>query len=56
MKIKTKTNPQKALKILRRLQKTGLSDRFRGMTEEAALKELKKTREQLWQEKLAARP
>ena len=56
MKIKTKPNPKKALQALHRLKELGLGDHFKGMTEEEVLKELKRTREELWKEKLANRP
>lgn len=51
-----KTKSNRALLALRRIQTLGLGDRFAGMSKDGILKALKRTREQLWQEKLAARP
>jgi len=47
---------KKILKHLRRLEERGLGDRFKGMSEEEVIKALKKTRAEIWQEKLAGRP
>ena len=45
-----------ALSLFRKLQRQGLGDSFRGMREDQIIRILKRTREAIWQEKLAARP
>jgi len=49
-------NPKKALEILRKVREEGPDKRFRGMTEEAVIKALKKTRADIWREKIAGSP
>ena len=45
----------KALALHRKLLKAGLGDRFEGMTQEEIIGALRKTRDEIWSEKLAAR-
>ena len=58
MKIKTRSNPKKALEVFRKLQET--SRRYggpvKGMTKEEVITSIKKTREELWDQYLASRP
>ena len=49
-------NAARALALHRKLLQEGLGDRFSGMTEEEIIRAIKKTREEIWSEKLAARP
>ena len=49
-------NRKKAQALFRRLQQQGLGDPFKGMTEDEMLRAIKRTRNAIWQEKLAARP
>ena len=51
-----RADPAKALALHRKLLKEGIGDRFKGMTEEEIIRAVKKTREEIWSEKLAARP
>lgn len=53
---KRRPDPKKALEALHALWKCDLPERFRGMTEAQVIQEIKKTREEIWQEKLASRP
>ncbi len=45
-----------ALTLFRALQRQGLGDPFRGMREDQIIRTIKRTREAIWQEKLATRP
>ena len=45
----------RAQALHKKLLKEGLGDRFKGMTEEEIIRAIKKTREEIWSEKLAAR-
>ena len=49
-------NRKKAQILFRRLQQQGFGDPFRGMSENQIVRAIKRTREAIWQEKLAARP
>ena len=49
-------NRNDALNLFRKLQRQGLGDSFRGMREDQIIRTIKRTREAIWQEKLAARP
>ncbi|MBI5244865.1 MAG: hypothetical protein HY922_14440 [Elusimicrobia bacterium] len=51
-----RADPAKAVALHRKLLKEGLGDRFEGMTEGEIIRAIKKTREEIWSEKLAARP
>ena len=53
---KTAVNRNKAQALFHRLQQQGLGDPFKGMNEDEILRAIKRTREAIWQEKLAARP
>ena len=53
---KKRATPAKALAQHRKLLKRGLGDRFEGMSEEEIISALKRTREEIWQEKIASRP
>jgi len=53
---KTPVNRKKAQTLFHRLQQRGLGDRFKGMSESEIIRVIKRTRETIWQEKLAARP
>jgi len=56
LKLKTqKPNPKKALEILDEIEKQGPDPRFIGKTEEEIIQMIKKTREDIWNEKLAPR-
>jgi hypothetical protein len=50
------THRKKALVLFHKLQRQGLGDPFRGMSEDQIVRAIKRTREAIWQEKLAARP
>ncbi len=54
--IRNRPNPAKALALHRKLLREGLGDRFHGMTEEEIICAIKKTRDEIWCEKLANRP
>ena len=49
-------NRKKAQALLRKLQQQGLGDPFRGMSEEQIIRAIKRTREAIWRDKLAACP
>ena len=49
-------NRKKAQALFRRLQQQGLGDPFKGMNEDEIIRAIKRTRDTIWQEKLAARP
>lgn len=53
---KPAVNRNKARTLFRRLQQQGLGDPFKGMNEGEILRAIKRTRNAIWQEKLAARP
>lgn len=53
---KPAVNRKKAQALLCRLQQQGLGDPFRGMNEDEIIRAIKRTRNAIWQEKLAARP
>lgn len=53
---KPAVNRRKAHALFRRLQQQGLGDPFKGMSEDEILRAIKRTRNAIWQEKLAARP
>jgi hypothetical protein len=53
---KPPVNRKKAQVLFHRLQEQGLGDPFRGMSEDRIIRAIKRTREFIWQEKLAARP
>ena len=53
---KSAVNRKKAVALFHRLQRQGLGDPFRGMSEGQIVQAIKRTREAIWQEKLAARP
>ncbi len=50
-----KVDVAKALAQHEKLLRLGLGDRFKGMSEEAVIKALKQTREEIWEEKIAGR-
>ncbi len=52
---KKKVDVAKALAQFHKLREHGLGDRFKGVSEEEIIRALKKTREEIWQEKVAAR-
>lgn len=52
---KKKIDVTKALAQFHKLREHGLGDRFKGMSEDEIIGALKKTRETIWQEKLATR-
>ncbi len=49
-------NRKKAQTLFRGLQQHGLGDPFKGMSEDEVIRAIKRTREAIWLEKLAARP
>ena len=49
-------NRKKAQVLFRKLQRQGLGDPFSGMSEDQIIRSIKRTREAIWQEKLAACP
>lgn len=49
-------NRKRALVLFHRLQQQGLGDPFRGMSEDQIVRAIKRTRDAIWQQKLAARP
>jgi len=53
---KPAVNRKKAQALFHRLQQQGLGDQFRGMNEDEIIRAIKRTRQAIWQEKLAARP
>ena len=53
---KPAVNRKKAQALFHRLQQQGLGDPFRGMSEEQIVRAIKRTRDAIWQEKLAPRP
>lgn len=48
---KKRPDQAKALALHRKLLKAGLGDRFEGMTQEAIIGALRKTRERIWSER-----
>lgn len=52
---KKRPNQARALALHRKLVKAGLGDRFEGMTQEEIIGVLRKTRDEIWSEKLATR-
>ena len=53
---KATVDRKKAHALFRRLQQQGLGDPFKGMSEDQIIRAIKRTRDTIWQEKLAARP
>ena len=53
---RNRPNSKKALEILRELRSCNLPERFHGMTKEQIIREIKKSREAIWREKLPPRP
>lgn len=49
-------NRKKARVLYRRLQERGLGDPFKGLREDAIVRAIKRTRQAIWQEKVATRP
>ena len=49
-------NSRRALVALRRMRRHSLLPHLQGKPAEEIIREIKKTREQIWQEKLAPRP
>ncbi|OGX03781.1 MAG: hypothetical protein A3G87_03965 [Omnitrophica bacterium RIFCSPLOWO2_12_FULL_50_11] len=45
----------RARNLFRRLQQQGLGDPFKGMSEDEIIRAIKRTRNAIWQEKLAGR-
>lgn len=48
-------NRKKARALYRRLQERGLGDLFKGLRKDAIVRAIKRTRQTIWQEKVAAR-
>lgn len=55
-KSRPKRGTNQALAILRKVKLEGPEARFKGMTKEEVIRAIKKTREEIWREKIAARP
>ena len=53
---KPAVNRKKAQLLFHRLQQQSLGDPFKGMSEDEIIRAIKRTRDSIWQEKLAARP
>jgi hypothetical protein len=49
-------NRKQALALFQKLRRDSLGDSFRGMSEDQIIRAMKRTRETIWQEKLADRP
>lgn len=49
-------NRKKARTLYNRLQQRGLGGLFKGQREDESIRAIKRTREAIWQEKVAARP
>lgn len=53
---KPSANLRRALVLFRHLKRYGLGDhQFKGLTEQQVLRAIKRTRQAIWQEKVAAR-